>query len=160
MKQEIIAVVVEGVLPTRQEEVLKNEKTLVHDDASKSDPVKEPDTLQHEDTLLPSSLADDASTLSDEVCCDLCQNVPCLLRQGLYDSIMEYKDQIRQTDSDETLTNKEVWFKLYRHTTTWMHGYLGQRRRIEIPQCVQTEILDLAPESSGSYVGFKDADDD
>jgi hypothetical protein len=166
MKQEIVAVIVEGVLPG-QEDILNNEKTLVHDDASKSDPVKEPDTLQHEDTLLPSSLADDAATLaddaatpSDEVCCDLCQNVPCLLRQGLYDLITEYEDQIRQTDSDETLTNKEVRFKLYRHATTWMHGYLGKRRRIEIPQCIRTEILDLAPESSGSYAGFKDAADD
>jgi hypothetical protein len=139
---------------------LNNEKTLVHDDASKSNPVKEPDTLQHEDTLLPSSLADDAATPRDKACCDLCQNVPCLLRQGRYDSITEYEDQIRQTDSDETLTNKEVRFKLYRHGTTWMHGYLGKRRRNKIPQCVQTEILDLAPESSGSYVGFKDAADD
>jgi hypothetical protein len=143
MKQEIVAVVVEGVLPG-QEDILNNEKTLVHDDASKSDPVKEPD----------------AATPSDEVCCDLCQNVPCLLRQGLYDSITEYEDQSRQTDSDETLTNKEVWFKLYWHAITWMHGYLGKQRQIEIPQCVRTEILDLAPESSGSYISFKDAADD
>jgi hypothetical protein len=56
MKQEIVAVVVEGVLPG-QEDVLKNEKTLISDDTSKSDPVKEPGTLQHEDTLLPSIVA-------------------------------------------------------------------------------------------------------
>jgi hypothetical protein len=48
MKQEIVAVVVEGVLPGQQEDILNNEKTLVDGDTSKSDPVKEPDTLQHD----------------------------------------------------------------------------------------------------------------
>jgi hypothetical protein len=37
-----------------------------------------------------------------------------------------------------------------------MHGYLSKRRRLEIPQCVRTEILDIAPESNGDYVGFKE----
>ena len=89
--------------------------------------------------------------------CELCQNVPCILQQGLYDSIVEFEESIRDGDHDGTLTNKEVRFRLYRHATAWIHGFLGKGKRVELPQCVRTEIQDLAPESDHQYVGFKDS---
>jgi hypothetical protein len=92
----------------------------------------------------------------DEQPCPLCQNVPCLLQQGLYDSMTDFEASLCDGDHDGSLTNKPVRFQLYRHVTSWMHGYLGKGRRLEIPQCVRTEILDLAPESDRlNYVGFK-----
>jgi hypothetical protein len=91
--------------------------------------------------------------------CQFCQCTPCVLTQGLYDSLTDFEDSIRDGDHDGTLTNKMVRFQLYRHATMWLHGYLGKSKRIEIPQCVRTEILDLAPESDGNYVGFWAADD-
>jgi hypothetical protein len=94
-------------------------------------------------------------TKEDEGPCPFCQNVPCLLEQGLYDSIAEYGESLHDND----LTSKQIRFQLYRHATTWMHGYLGKRRRLEIPQCVRTEILDIAPESNGDYVGFKEVNE-
>jgi hypothetical protein len=93
-----------------------------------------------------------------EVLCVFCQSTPCLLTQGLYDSLTEAEEYIRDCDHECKLTNKEVRFQLYRHATTWMHGYLGKSRRIEIPQCVRTEILDMAPEPNGQYVGFLPAE--
>jgi hypothetical protein len=95
----------------------------------------------------------------DQGPCPFCQNVPCLLEQGLYDSIAEYGESLHDNESDNSLTNKQIRFQLYRHATTWMHGYLGKRRRLEIPQCVRTEILDIAPESNGDYVGFKEVNE-
>jgi hypothetical protein len=91
--------------------------------------------------------------------CKFCQNTPCLLEQGLYDSITEFEETLQDGNHDGTLTNKMIRFQLYRHATAWMHGFLGKSRRIEIPQCVRTEILDLAPESDGNYVGFRPATD-
>jgi hypothetical protein len=93
----------------------------------------------------------------EETPCPLCQSVPCLLRQGLYDSIVEFEESIRDGDHEGTITNKEVRFRLYRHATMWIHGFLGKGKRIELPQCVRTEILDLAPESDRVYVGFQDS---
>jgi hypothetical protein len=93
----------------------------------------------------------------EETTCPLCQSVPCLLRQGLYDSIVEFEESICDGDHEGTITNKEVRFRLYRHATMWIHGLLGKGKRIELPQCVRTEIIDLAPESDRVYIGFQDS---
>ena len=88
--------------------------------------------------------------------CRLCLNIPCLLEQGLYDSIVEKEQEIRDGDPDGALENNRVRYKLYRHATKWIHGYLGPGHRIPMPQCVRTEIIDLAPEpAGGTYVGFQ-----
>jgi hypothetical protein len=86
--------------------------------------------------------------------CNLCSNSPCLLEEGLYEELaLAYELGL---DPDFTfLTNKEIRFRLYKHATSWIHGYLGKDNRIELPQYVTTEIRHLAPESSGFYVGFK-----
>ena len=106
------------------------------------------------------NIAEDNNNAADEgPPCPLCQNVPCLLEQGLYDCLVLFEEQFRFSDFDGTLTNKCMRYNLYRQATAWMHGHLGKGRRIEIPQCVRTEILDMAPESSGEYVGFREAAD-
>jgi hypothetical protein len=91
--------------------------------------------------------------------CRFCQSIPCLLEQGLYDFMVLFESQFRESDFDGTLTNKCMRYNLYRQATAWIHGHLGKGRRIEIPQCVRTEILDMAPESNGEYVGFREAAD-
>jgi hypothetical protein len=95
-----------------------------------------------------------SADVDDHQHCNLCCNSPCLLEEGLYEELaLAYELGL---DPDFTfLTNKEIRFRLYRHATSWIHGYLGKDNRIELPQCVTKEIRHLAPESSGLYIGFK-----
>ena len=65
--------------------------------------------------------------------CQYCRFDPCLLDTGLYQSICQVEQDLRNDDA--TITNKEVRFHLYRHVTDFMHGYLGKGTRIEIPVC-------------------------
>lgn len=89
--------------------------------------------------------------------CPYCFNCPCLLEQGLYRSIVDLYEET-QEDDNNNLTSKEIRFRLYRHATSWIHGFLGKGRRIELPLCVRGEIVDLAPAERGeTYVGFKAA---
>lgn len=89
--------------------------------------------------------------------CPHCYNAPCLLDQGLYQSIVDFEQTLHDEDHTSTLSNKEIRFRLYRHVTSWIHGFLGKGRRIEIPVCVRGEILDIAPNDPGTaYVGFKE----
>ena len=101
----------------------------------------------------------DAVDDGEQLPCKYCQNTPCVLEQGLYDSMTEFEESLRDLDHDGKLLNKEVRFQLYRHVTAWMHGFLGKGRRVEIPQCVRGEILDMAPESDGKYTGFRNAEE-
>lgn len=97
---------------------------------------------------------DPSADVNDHQHCNLCSNCPCLLDQGLYEELVMAYDLGLDPDFP-FLTSKEQRFRLYRHATSWIHGYLGKGNRIELPQCVRTEIRDLAPESTGNYVGFK-----
>jgi hypothetical protein len=54
--------------------------------------------------------------------CKYCQNVPCLLEDGLYELNVQYEEELRENDS--TLTNKDIRFYLYRYVSRWIHGYL------------------------------------
>ena len=93
--------------------------------------------------------------------CELCCKTPCLLQQGLYDSLCEYYGECLESDHmDNLISNKEVRFGLYRQATITIHGHLGRGRRCPLPQCVVTEIRDLAMESDGNYVGFKKGERD
>lgn len=93
---------------------------------------------------------------NDGVRCPHCFNVPCLLYQGLYRSIVDYYEENLSDESGNAFTSKEIRFRLYRHATAWIHGFLGKGTRIELPLCVKTEIVDLAPADPGTtYVGFK-----
>lgn len=77
-----------------------------------------------------------------------------MLDDGLYQVICDYADELRANDS--SITNKEIRYHLYRQATHWIHGTLGKGNRVELPVCDRGEILDLAPEPGGSYVGFQD----
>jgi hypothetical protein len=104
------------------------------------------------------NIAEDNNKSNDEgPPCPLCQNVPCLLEQGLYDYLVLFEEQFVNDCEEGELTNKMVQYNLYCQATHWIHGHLGKCRRIEIPQCVRTEILDMAPENDGQYVGFCEA---
>jgi hypothetical protein len=77
------------------------------------------------------------------------------MEQGLYRSIVDYYEEALCDDDGEALfTTKEIRFRLYRHATAWIHGFLGRGIRIKLPVCVRGEILDLAPEADHVYVGF------
>jgi hypothetical protein len=83
--------------------------------------------------------------------CKFCDAFPCVLDQGLYTSLnMEYDDRLRDT----CLTNGQIRFYLYRHASSWIHGYLGKGIRRELPQCVRDLIRSLSPDPDGNYVGF------
>jgi len=91
--------------------------------------------------------------------CPYCVQTPCCLDQGLYESIVAKYDTMHEDNESPTApTNKKIRFELYRHATSWMHGYLGKGVRIELPQCVTGEIMELAPAEPGTaYVGFKES---
>lgn len=116
-----------------------------------------PETQKKEDTMAEGEEEPAAR-------CPLCFNSPCLLEQGLAKSIMEYYETALCDDPDEgttSFTSKEIRFRLYRHATSWMHGFLGKGRRIQLPTCVVGEIKDIAPADRGTeYVGFKDGNGD
>jgi hypothetical protein len=86
--------------------------------------------------------------------CKLCQNVPCYLDDGLYDVLVAEEQSLQEADPD--LTAKEICYHLYRRATNWLHGILGAGVRRKLPQCIETEIRDIAPDSNREYVGFKD----
>jgi hypothetical protein len=77
-------------------------------------------------------LSNDKMKLSPNVNppCKYCQNVPCLLEDGLYELIVQYEEELRENDS--TLTNKEISFYLYCDASRWIHGYLGKRNCITL----------------------------
>jgi hypothetical protein len=88
--------------------------------------------------------------------CPYCEQDPCCLQDGLYDALTAYEEFIREADTEEKLTNKEVRFQLYREAIRHIHGHMGKGRRVKLLLCVETEIRDLAPEGDRNYVGFKD----
>jgi hypothetical protein len=94
----------------------------------------------------------------DKPPCPFCQNCPCWLEQGLYDSLVVLEQSIRDGDHDNKVTNKEVRYQLYRHATAYIHGFLGKGNRIKLPRCVETDIRDLAPEPAQAYEGFREAE--
>jgi hypothetical protein len=94
--------------------------------------------------------------------CRWCRRRPCIMADGVfYDCLLEYfQDFVEPEYEAKNLTEKEVRFRLYRHATSLIHGYLGKGVRIELPQCVRGDILDLIPAPDGKYVGFKPAKTD
>lgn len=93
----------------------------------------------------------------DDTTCPHCFQEPCLLQQGLHRSIIEYYERELCHDDGSPIfpNNKQIRFRLYKHVTAWIHGFLGKGVRIEIPTCVRDEIIEMAPEDDHVYVGFK-----
>ena len=94
--------------------------------------------------------------------CKYCRFRPCIMADGgLYACLLEFFQDFCESDYEaKNLTEKQVRFKLYRHATFMIHGYLGKGVRIELPKCVRGEIMDLIPAPDGKYVGFKEASKD
>lgn len=86
--------------------------------------------------------------------CSWCNVEPCLLDHGLYEAIETEYEYLKECDTENVLTHKEIRFKLYRTATRWIHGHLGRGNRRELPGCVVSEIKDLAHETGGLYTGF------
>jgi len=91
-------------------------------------------------------------------CCTLCKSTPCVMHQGLWDELAKITEEIDkyQDHHDNELTPQAIRFRLYREASTWIHGYLGRTHRQPLPQCVVSNIRNIAPNPTGtSYVGFK-----
>jgi hypothetical protein len=92
--------------------------------------------------------------------CQFCQEAPCVLQGGLYDMLCHYYDHFLEEDhTGGIITNKQVRFALYRQSIFYIHGHLRAKERIELPECVVTDIRDLAMAENGEeYVGFRPAE--
>ena len=101
----------------------------------------------------------EAEEAPEPTTCEFCQEAPCVLQQGLYDKLCHYYTHWLEEDhTGGIITNKEVRFALYRQSIFFIHGHLRAKERIELPQCVVTDIRDLAMAEEGEeYVGFKPA---
>jgi hypothetical protein len=95
----------------------------------------------------------------EPMACEFCQEAPCVLQQGLYDKLCHYYTHLlEEGHTGGEITSKEVRFALYRQSIFFIHGHLRAKERIELPQCVVTDIRDLAMNKEGEeYVGFKPA---
>ena len=61
-------------------------------------------------------------------------------------------------DPDNQMTAKKIRYTLYRHAIAYMYGHLGRGNRRQIPQCVLTDIHDIAPEKDKKdYTGYREA---
>ena len=56
---------------------------------------------------------------------------------------------------DETTTNGQKRFSMYRSYTLTEWGSLGAKNRKKIPGCVTEKIMAIFPSATGAYVGFK-----
>ena len=107
------------------------------------------------------------------VLCENCHNKPCLWVQygpGIVDHLSN--DYVgRYVDSDGNLvdepnetctiiTNKQLRFLAYSAYTAAKYGYLGKRKRIPIPRCVEYGIRCNYPDDHEMYIGFKEASEE
>jgi hypothetical protein len=66
--------------------------------------------------------------------------------------IQEYEE-----GTTDLITNKQLRFLAYSAYTSLKHGFLGKKKRIPIPHCVECGIRLHFPEKSKCYVGFRHA---
>ena len=136
-------------------------------DASKDDKKDEPKVEKKEEDSYQfagdsasenkvAHLLAEEKVLDVHLLCRYCQQVPCLMEQGLYEKLMEEAEYIQACDVSNAVTNREMRFKLYRHATRWIHGHLGKGVRKELPVCVRGEIMDFAHDHFGKYTGFQE----
>lgn len=60
----------------------------------------------------------------------------------------------------ECMDNSNYRYHAYRAYISFVHGYLGRRNRRIIPACVVSYIRTKWPDPEGTYVGYKDPDDE
>ena len=86
--------------------------------------------------------------------CRFCGEQPCVIdanESAIYEGFLGLLEYFGDADN---LLPEEIRFRLYRYASSFLHGTLGSGNRKKLPQCVMTEIRDLAPSKTG-YVGFK-----
>ena len=89
--------------------------------------------------------------------CPYCQEVPCWREQGLSEVLADVMEVIDE-NPDNQMTAKEIRYTLYRHAIAYMYSHLGKGNRRQIPQCILTDIHDIAPERDPKdYVGFHES---
>ena len=84
--------------------------------------------------------------------CVWCEKKPCVLKQEK-DSLAEIAVYGQSTGADM----KEIRFRMYRHVTQVIHGYLGRGERRRLPKCCEEGIKDMFSDEGEEHVGYKEA---
>jgi len=110
--------------------------------------------------VLQSESPDGPDTSHQHSVCELCNNVPCdWAMYGLEvvnHVIKDYTDDGRPLANT---SNKQLRYYCYTAFTSMKHGYLGKKKRIPIPSCVECGIRSKFPDGNDNYVGFIAAED-
>ena len=103
--------------------------------------------------------------------CENCSNIPCdwtefgltiidHLNEDYVGRLVDKDGNVIQEYKEGTtdlITNKQLRFLAYSAYTSLKHGFLGKKKRIPIPHCVECGIRLHFPEKSKCYVGFRHA---
>ena len=85
------------------------------------------------------------------VTCRECGVQPCVLKQGLYESIEIEFNYLRKRDTERMLTNKDLQLKLCRKAMRWMKHYLGYGNNNDLLYCVRYKISAFAYGEIGDW---------
>ena len=69
-----------------------------------------------------------------------------------------YLHKAFEHDDTRTSINNRKRYTAFRNFTSWVHGRLGQHKRIPIPMCVTKKIRQKFPSPDGNYTGFQEID--
>lgn len=72
----------------------------------------------------------------------------------------QYQGYTGRALSFDYMSHKNYRYHAYRSYVQYLHGRLGRRNRRVIPACVVAKIRSLWPSEDGTYVGFRDVDDE
>ncbi len=127
---------------------------------------------QHNDRFSATSEEEAVVTEDSYVSCENCNSKPCDWTQFGPGIVAHLMDEFvgccidsdgnvdhENYDGGTVITNKQLRFLAYSAYTSAKHGYLGKRKRIPIPYCVESGIRCNFPEENGFYVGFQEASD-
>ena len=64
------------------------------------------------------------------------------------------------TDSTSKVTNRHLRYLAYCAFSAAKHGYLGRKKRIPLPHCVENGVKEKYPDECEAYVGFQYAKED
>jgi hypothetical protein len=103
--------------------------------------------------------------------CENCSNIPCdwtefgltiidHLNEDYFGRLVDKDGNVIEEYEEGTtdlITNKQLRFLAYSAYTSLKHGFLGKKKRIPIPHCVECGIHLHFLEKSKCYVGFRHA---
>jgi hypothetical protein len=64
------------------------------------------------------------------------------------------------TDSTSKVTNRHLRYLAYCTFSAAKHGYLGRKKRIPLPHCIEIGVREKNPDECEDYVGFQYAKED